>query len=85
MPAWWLTIQCTNTAKVMASKVLETKRRPWRNIWGCWINSCCMHEHMGTESSSAVEILPKRKGRWREIFLIGDVQHISLALCFGIF
>lgn len=40
---------------------------------------------IGTESTSAAEILPERKGRWREMFLIGDVQLISLTLCFGIF
>lgn len=30
-------------------------------------SAACMDEHMGMESSSVVEILPKRKGRWREI------------------
>lgn len=40
---------------------------------------------VGTESTSAVEILPKRKGRWREMFLIRDVQLISSTLVFGIF
>ena len=33
-------------------------------------SAACMDEHMGTESSPVVEILPERKGRWREMFLI---------------
>lgn len=41
--------------------------------------------HVGTDSTSAVEILPKSKGRWREMFLIRDVHLISSTLCFGIF
>lgn len=41
--------------------------------------------HTGTGSTSAVEILPKERGRWREMFLIRDVQLISSTLCFGIF
>lgn len=41
--------------------------------------------HIGTGSASAVEILPKGRGRWREMFLIRDVQLISSTLCFGIF
>lgn len=45
----------------------------------------CRDAHIGTGSTSPLEILPKKKGRWREMFLIRDVQLISPTLCFGIF
>lgn len=75
-----------STAKVRASEGVSDKKETVEKLSGVMDKSAaCMHEHMGMESNSVVEILPKRKGRWREIFLIWDVQHISLALCFGIF
>lgn len=33
-------------------------------------SSACLDEPMGRESSSVVEILPERKRRWREMFLV---------------
>lgn len=66
-----------------------TKRGLWRNLLGLRRgvaeSAAPRDARVGTESTSAVEILPKRKGRWREMFLIRDVQLISSTLVFGIF
>ena len=60
-----------STAKVRASGGVGDKEETVQKLSGVMDESAaCTHEHMGTESNSVVEILPKRKGRWREIFLI---------------
>ena len=79
----------SNLAKVRASQGVSDKEETVEKLSGARRvmdkSAACMDEHMGTESNLVVEILPKRKGRWREMFLIRDVQFISLAPCFGIF
>lgn len=47
-------------------------------------SAACMDGRMGMESSSVVEILPKRKRRWREMFLIytSSIYHWHFALAF---